>query len=392
MQTTRAASALVLALLAVGASAARKSSSSASLSQAREWLRSHGPAPPQDELQELKGANPEAYAIVKALLTKRALGLLDPRHPTASFAPGQTAAAAPPMSSVDFAASVGVKAEASSGAASEASDDAVEVAPPPVHHSHKDWLNWRPADSAAEDDAQVQQVLGTVSQLRAGGVASSAAGASDAPAPPEPPVAQLATAQPSAAQPAAATEQTNSYLKGIDLGAPALRDTAAAPKAQDNSYLKGLDLGSPGRTAPEPALAAKQQGLVGVRQAVSQDSGGGDYLKDFSWSDGDAAASRPDVDAHPLPPARIVSQDEALPAARVLTSFGGQLEAASAPAQTTPAPPRKQNALVSWLGSSWGPVQAKPTAERTAASSSGPSARRGAGHYSQYLKDLTGSS
>ncbi|CAK0906081.1 unnamed protein product, partial [Prorocentrum cordatum] len=128
MQTARSARVLVLALLALGAGAARRRASTASQSTAREWLRSHGPAPPQDELQELKAANPEAYAIVKALLTKRALGLLDPRHPTASFASApaaQTADNAPPMSSVDFAASVGVKA--SSGAAPEATDDTVEA-------------------------------------------------------------------------------------------------------------------------------------------------------------------------------------------------------------------------------------------------------------------------
>lgn len=38
-----------------------------------------------DELAELKQENPGAYAIVKALLTKRSLGLLNPAHPHSSM-------------------------------------------------------------------------------------------------------------------------------------------------------------------------------------------------------------------------------------------------------------------------------------------------------------------
>merc|ERR1719188_2620385 len=51
---------------------------------ASNWLKKHQ-QPDADELAELKSENPQAYAIVKALLTKRALGLLNPRHPSASF-------------------------------------------------------------------------------------------------------------------------------------------------------------------------------------------------------------------------------------------------------------------------------------------------------------------
>lgn len=56
--------------------------------QARFFLGNHVDKPvQQDELAELKGQNPHAYALVKALLTKRSLGLLNLRHPTAHFAP-----------------------------------------------------------------------------------------------------------------------------------------------------------------------------------------------------------------------------------------------------------------------------------------------------------------
>lgn len=56
--------------------------------QARLFLGTHGDKPvQQDELAELKAENPDAYVLVKALLTKKSLGLLNPNKPTASFAP-----------------------------------------------------------------------------------------------------------------------------------------------------------------------------------------------------------------------------------------------------------------------------------------------------------------
>merc|ERR1719401_2689620 len=97
---------------------------------ASNWLRKHQ-QPDADELAELKSENPQAYAIVKALLTKRALGLLNPRHPSASFAahpdvedvPTGAAAFAPFQ---DPGASPAVASTASSA---------------PTQH---DWLNWKP--------------------------------------------------------------------------------------------------------------------------------------------------------------------------------------------------------------------------------------------------------
>jgi len=59
-----------------------------------------------DELAELKQENPGAYAIVKALLTKRALGVLNPEHPNSSLS----------------------TTSSSSG--------------------KRDWLNWKPADES----------------------------------------------------------------------------------------------------------------------------------------------------------------------------------------------------------------------------------------------------
>merc|ERR1719316_826512 len=88
-------------MVAVAASLTRSSSSSSSLSRsslarssikreglntmvlrAREWLRTHED-PDQAGMDELKQTNPDAYAIVQALITKKSLGLLNPKHPNA---------------------------------------------------------------------------------------------------------------------------------------------------------------------------------------------------------------------------------------------------------------------------------------------------------------------
>jgi len=62
-----------------------QTSRAAATLQARAFLRAHAGQPQQDQLSELKQENPEAFAIVTALLMKRQLGILDPHHPTTSF-------------------------------------------------------------------------------------------------------------------------------------------------------------------------------------------------------------------------------------------------------------------------------------------------------------------
>merc|ERR1719161_449207 len=64
-----------------------------------------------------------------------------------------------------------------------ASEEDTAVVPKP----HRDWLNWRPADSAAEDNKMVQNVLGTVAQLRGGqGVPAQVAVSNAEPTPSRP--------------------------------------------------------------------------------------------------------------------------------------------------------------------------------------------------------------
>merc|ERR1719262_1262921 len=64
------------------------------VSRAREWLKTYGEEDPdQAGMDELRQTNPDAYAIVQALITKKSLGLLNPKHPNAfggyNGSPGQ---------------------------------------------------------------------------------------------------------------------------------------------------------------------------------------------------------------------------------------------------------------------------------------------------------------
>merc|ERR550532_3322182 len=112
------------------------------MTEGKLWLHNHQAPPSQDELAELKTENPEAYAIVKSLLVKRSLGLLNPKHPSASFR--------------------GQPASDDSTPAAEATEVTADAAP-----AQHDWLNWKPQDNAANDDAMVKSVLGEVATLKA---------------------------------------------------------------------------------------------------------------------------------------------------------------------------------------------------------------------------------
>jgi hypothetical protein len=210
--------------------------------------------PNGDELAELKDENPDAYALVKALLTKRSLGLLDPKHPTASFSkPAPEEEGSHPVGAAVYAKFATTDKERQALAGSEPAYDTstVEdevVTPAPSSGSH-DWLSWKPADSAASDDAMVQNVLGSVAGLvgkkvpapqSAPKVSSgleadeaSILSADDAPAPQpqaQPVVQEAAPAQNNflaKAPEAPASKAGNSYLDGLDLTVDTKPDTPA---------------------------------------------------------------------------------------------------------------------------------------------------------------------
>jgi len=289
----------VIALLLAACGQATAVTTSRAL--ATQWLSSHA-APSDDQLAELKGVNPDAYALVKALLMKRSLGLLDPKHPTASFA------AAPARAQDE----VPQGPEAFQQFQTPAKDAVYADVPAAPSAHHGDWLNWKPANGAMDDDAMVKSVLGAVANLKAGQQGGSLRGAQQQqqndgltwtqPAPAADLKAQPVEAAPQAT-PKAAMSQENSYLKDVDFGIKTPAATAA-PALGDNSYLKGLNL------------------------------------------DNDAPVAAP-VTPH--------QQEGAAPdAASALSSFSFDDQAATTPAPKATVAPKAQpgNALLSWLGGS----------------------------------------
>lgn len=248
---------------------------------AQNWLRAHAAQDPDQEgLDELKDANPDAYAIVQALLTKKSLGLLNPRHPSASFAtPDKTAPDG--SAAVDYLRST-------------EPNDGSSIAPVSLSstQSKKDWLNWKPSDN---DDAVVADInTGSAVPASTASIASSSpvertdtqpstsalsdalassveqpaptaqvqqkaqlgaisldwgnpfAGSSSAP--------HVAAASPVVPRPVKEVE--NSYLKGIDFGSDTIARKPVASMSQENSYLKstGLAEAKPEHVAPGPNL------------------------------------------------------------------------------------------------------------------------------------------
>jgi len=353
MQARAVAAALTLLLVgaaATRAGSARSGEAAAATAAARAWLREH-PAAQTDELAELRSENPQAYALVKALLAKRSLGLLDPRHPSASFSTRSRPAGGADALAAGPAAFQGLAGP--SHAATAAVYPEVAAAP-----AHRDWLNWRPQQSAADDDAMVSNVLGAVAQLKAGGQDHAedreAAGQATVPGAAD----QSASQQEAPAKAVAPAVRENAYLKGIDLGVAATAPQPP-PASHENSYLKGIDLGTASPDAPRKAA-----------KLLREDST--DYLASFSWGDDE-------------PRARATSAGGAVarPAAGV-----SQVEAAAAPAgeaqrpEPTEQQPRHDNALLAWLsGNSAAHASAAPAAPAAPVQ---PSAAPG----NAYLSDL----
>jgi len=257
---------------------------------ARTWLEAHSRSAQPDDLDELKNENPEAYALVKALLTKRSLGLLNPRHPTASFAPEKPADdAEQPSGPAAFANIVppGEVTQAKTADAVAADVPAVYAeAPKP---EHQNWLNWKPTDSAADsDEAMVQNVLGAVAQLKGGSTGNllkstgsegvkpttgleaddNIFGGDAAPPVPaalkdRPPIAMPAVAQ------QASSTQDNSYLKNIDFSDDLPKAAAPSPAANDNAYLKRLSPGTATSDSPSAPNALVSFSWVDSKPAVS---------------------------------------------------------------------------------------------------------------------------
>eukprot|EP00931_Biecheleriopsis_adriatica_P020162 TRINITY_DN13553_c0_g1_i1.p1 TRINITY_DN13553_c0_g1~~TRINITY_DN13553_c0_g1_i1.p1 ORF type:complete len:405 (-),score=91.98 TRINITY_DN13553_c0_g1_i1:37-1251(-) len=112
-----------------------------------------------DQLADLKAQNPHAYDIVKGLLAKRKMGVLDPRHPAAFAAPSQDEEEVTHHSArpVEETPGEGLLAKRKMGVASNAVASGAGAA-----YASKDWLHWKPS---GDDDLDVENVLDSVEAL-----------------------------------------------------------------------------------------------------------------------------------------------------------------------------------------------------------------------------------
>jgi hypothetical protein len=131
--------------------------------RAKMWLKSHDPSADEAGMADLKNQDPNAFAIVQALLTKKSLGLLDPNHPSASMT------ASTPREHKSFqeeAEQAGLTQDSPSPAVSEMEMHSSMPYPtvgssssqpyPEVHASHDPW-NYK---SVHSDDDLVASVVG----------------------------------------------------------------------------------------------------------------------------------------------------------------------------------------------------------------------------------------
>lgn len=246
---------LVCALLVAPAVASAVSAESA----AREWLQYHT-SPTDDQLGELKNANPDAYAMVKALLTKHKMGLVklapEERGPDVfkrMMTPRHLAASRPQVS-VPYG-------------------DAEMGASPPVDNMH-----YNPNAAADKDERMVDRLLGAVAGL------SGAKGKK---------IALLRkrhhkqeAENPFAKDMAAfgVETQTTQAPAAFPLEEPQVEEQQppAAAAHKENSYLKGIDL-----SGDMPAVLGTKHG--DMKHAPRHDSDT-NYLATFTFGDGLAPA------------------------------------------------------------------------------------------------------
>lgn len=239
----------------------------------RTWMRTHaGNDPDEEGMAELKATNPDAFAIVQALMTKRSLGLLNPAHPMSSMK--RNTASAQDDSSADDA----VQSPESQHGPSM-SLEATAVAPQP----HRDWLNWKPADSAADDDAMVQGVLGEVASATQGQQLAA--------------LSHSRTVSASTSSELSSDETTLSSGSG---GSEIIQHTAAAP--QHASGMSSFDWGNPyseaatsnvaaatvpaSPTLPAASTHEENKYLKGLDldNSINKAADGPNKLASFSWS------------------------------------------------------------------------------------------------------------
>jgi len=148
----------VAGLLVVGGSALVQqqqiSETTGTQSQARAaawlWLRVHAwdRQPQDDELADLKSADPNSYALVSALLAKQQMGILNPRHPSEGFASTGTHLSAEDAASLARMEASVVKKPAPEEA--PAAQDAPQAVYTEAGAAQHDWRHFKAEDADDE--------------------------------------------------------------------------------------------------------------------------------------------------------------------------------------------------------------------------------------------------
>jgi len=243
--------------------------------QAREWLLDHPDSNEAAGMEDLQKTNPDAFAIVQALLTKKSLGLLNPKHPDAfggfSGTPVATPDAAPAAPEVPLAA-----------VATETTHSIVNTG------NTGNFFNWKPHE---DDDSMVSNVLGAVAGLEKGRAQAPVEAA-------EPMVLQHHKAEMVAIKsvaPPTSSEQTPPSAASAPQPVKAAAKVAAkVPEDSSNKYQE--DLGSTVETtttkpeaAPAPKASMSQTNSYLTNLGFTATSAGKtpNALAGFSWTDDD---------------------------------------------------------------------------------------------------------
>lgn len=140
--------------------------------RAMTWLRDNGSDPDAAGMADLRASDPNAFAIVQALLTKRSLGLLDPSNPSASFTGAKHQQQRSFKQEADeHGLTVDAPVSDSSPAVSNVPYPSVGAAALPFPDVAAPRSDSHFNFHANNDDAMVQSVLGAVSQLKQHGSA-----------------------------------------------------------------------------------------------------------------------------------------------------------------------------------------------------------------------------
>jgi hypothetical protein len=257
---------LCISVLALSADASRILERSTEY-RAKMWLKTHDPSADEAGMNDLKNSDPNAFAIVQALLTKKSLGLLDPNHPSASM----TGAA--PKTRRTFqeeAAEAGLTQDSQSPELSEmvmqskssmpypAAGSASEAPYPDVHASHDPW-NYKTVHS---DDDLVNSVIG----------------ADSAPAPVQTQDSlslSAVTAQESQSMPApvehraSASDSLESQMPSLNWGNPMSSgaEEATAPAAQQPAQADSSD---DDKSLSLSAVRSAEESRMGITEPVAR--------------------------------------------------------------------------------------------------------------------------